>query len=140
VNGDDNGDADPQRHRVVRRVDDLSGELLGDQRQTGLLPRQPSRTMRNGGRAWDHDGLGRHRGVALGVCALTDDGKVGTGGAKCRKKAVDVPPNPTSVGGDSGRVDQHSGGHERLPPRLNRASQLLVVVSSLSVTLVWVSR
>ena len=55
------GTAGAQRHRVVRRVDDLGGELLGDQRQAGLLPGQPGRPVRDGGRAGDDVACGATR-------------------------------------------------------------------------------
>jgi hypothetical protein len=74
--------------------------------------------MRDRGWAGHDRCLRRDLGVALGIGALADDRKVGACGAKRAEQAVDVAPYPTSVGGHGGRVDQHSGGHERLPPRL----------------------
>ena len=103
----------------MRRVNDLGSKLLGDQREPGLLPRQPGRTVRDRSRSGNHHGLWRDQRVTLGIGTLADDGEIGTGTAECGEQAVDVAPNAPTVGGDGGRVDQHSGGHERLPPRLN---------------------
>jgi hypothetical protein len=62
----------------VRGVHDLGADLLGDQRQTGLLPGEPGRAVRDGSRAGDDLGVGRHPAVALGIGTLTGDGEIGT--------------------------------------------------------------
>ena len=51
VDRDDDRDAAAQRHRVVRRVQDVGADLRGHERQAGLLPRQPGRAVRDRRRA-----------------------------------------------------------------------------------------
>ena len=51
VHGDHHRHRRVQRHRVVRRVDEVGADLLGDQRQPGLLPGQPGRPVRDRRRA-----------------------------------------------------------------------------------------
>jgi hypothetical protein len=50
--------------------------------------------------------------ITLRIAALTDDSEIGSGGSQCGEKAVDVPPNTAAVGGNSGRVDEHTGRHD----------------------------
>ena len=109
MDGDDDGPAGAQRHRVVRGVHDLRVDGLGDQRQAGLLPGEAGGAVRDRGRAGDDGGGRRHPAVPLGVGALAHDGQVGAPAGERRDEAVDVPPDAAAVGGDGGRVDEDAG-------------------------------
>src|SRR5207302_2999490 len=50
------------------------------------------------------------------VRALADDRDVRVDDRQRSKEAIDVTPDPAAVGGDRRRVDEHTGGHARLPP------------------------
>jgi hypothetical protein len=62
----------------------------------------------------------RHPGVALGVGPLADHREVGVELVESSEQTVDITTDAPAVGGDGCRIDQHSGGHERLPPRLTK--------------------
>ena len=70
--------ADAQRARVERRVQHLGADLLGEQRQAGLLPGEPGRAVRGGRRRGDDPRGGKLAGVALRVGALAHHRDVGT--------------------------------------------------------------
>ena len=112
------GTPGPQRHRVVRRVQDVGADLLGDQRQAGLLPGQPGRPVRDRGRAGDDLGVRRQPGVPLRVGALADDGEVGS----ARR------PAPRSVRRRSGR--RRRGRRGRRSRRRARGARVLTRVGS----------
>ena len=108
VQRDDDRDAAAQRHRVVRRVQDAARRPAGDQRQPGLLPRQPGRPVRDRppGRATT-SALAARRRVALGVGALARRSRGRPrAAASADEQPVDVAPDAAPVGGDGGRVDQ----------------------------------
>jgi hypothetical protein len=50
--------------------------------------------------------------VTLRIGTLTDDSEIGSGGSQGGEKAVDVPPDTAAVGGNGGRVDEHTGRHD----------------------------
>jgi hypothetical protein len=87
-------------------VDDLGVDLLRDQRQPGLLPRQAGGAVRDGGGTGDDLSRGVELAEPLGVRALADDCEVGTGVAQSTDEAVDVTTDTTPVRGDRGRVQQ----------------------------------
>ena len=91
-----------QRHRVVRRVDDLGVDLLGDERQPGLLPGEPRGPVRDGGRGGDDLGGGVELAEPLRVRALADDREVSAGVAESTYEAVDVTTDPAPVRGHRG--------------------------------------
>jgi hypothetical protein len=70
VDGHDYRLARAQRHRVVRLVDHVHFELAGQHRQAGLFPGEPSRAMRNRGRARDYPSLRSEPGAPLRVGTL----------------------------------------------------------------------
>ena len=101
----DNRSADPQRHRVVRRVHDLGAELLRDQWQAGLLPRQPGRAVRDRGRAGDDlDEVG-HPAVPLGVGPLAHHRQINVDLVQGAEQSVDITPDAAPVRGNTGCVD-----------------------------------
>ena len=121
VDGDRHRAAGPQRARVERRVQHLGADLLGEQRQAGLLPGEPGRAVRDRGRAGDDLGAGQHPAVTLrvGALATTARSAVRADPAERAEQAVDVAADTASVGGDTRGVDEHAGrttgGHVATP-------------------------
>jgi hypothetical protein len=95
-----------QRHRVVGRVDEVGIDLLGHQRQPGLLPRQPRRAVRDGGRPGHDLGVAGDAGEPLRVRPLADDHEVLAGRRQRADQPVDVAPDPSPVGRHRGRVEE----------------------------------
>jgi hypothetical protein len=83
----------------------LGADLLGQQRQAGLLPGQPGRAVRGGGRRRDDAGGGQFTRVALGIGALAHDRDVGARSGQCAQQPVDVPADAAPVGRDTRGVD-----------------------------------
>lgn len=90
----------------MRRVHDVGVDLLRDQRQAGLLPRQPGRAVRDRGRGGDDLRVGVELAVALGVGPLADDREVGARLGQRPDEPVDVTTDPAPVGGDRCGVEQ----------------------------------
>ena len=90
VHGHHDGHAGAQRHRVVRRVDDVGADLLRDERQPALLPGQPGRPVRDGGGAATILGAGHQPPVPLLVGALAGHGQVGPGRPQGAHQTVNV--------------------------------------------------
>jgi len=87
-------------------VHDLGAQLLGDQRETGLLPRKAGGTVRDGGRSGHHRGVRSHPAVALGIGPLGRDREIGTGKGEGLDEAVHIATDTASVSGNSGGVDE----------------------------------
>ena len=111
MNGDDDRAADPQRHRVVRRMHHFGVDLLGHEREPGLLPRQARRPVGNGRRAGNDRRLRGEPAVALSIGALTDDGQIGVCFTEGGNQAVDVATNAPAVCWNRGGVHEHPGAH-----------------------------
>ena len=95
-------------------MDQVGAHLLGHQRETGLLPGQPGRAVRDGGRpGYDVDGAGQPV-EALGVGPLADHDEVLAGLAEGSDESVDVASDTSAVGGHRSRVEQHPGCSRRL--------------------------
>ena len=120
VDGRDHGHAGPQRHGVVRCVQDVGVDLLGDEWEAGLLPGEPRGPVRDRGRA-SHDGRFRHEpAVPLFVIALGRHREVRSGCAQRGDQAIHVPAQRATVRRHGGRVNQHPRCHEQsfsFPPR-----------------------
>ena len=77
----------------------LGADLLGEQRQAGLLPGQPGRPVRDRAGPGDDPRVRRERGVALRIGALADDGQVGVRAVQRAEQAVDISAHaPRSAG------------------------------------------
>ncbi len=87
----------------------LGADLLGQQRQPGLLPGQPRRSMADRGRRRKHVGVGHQSLVPLRVRTQAHHRKVGSTAAEGSEQAIDVAADATAVCWDAGRVDQHAG-------------------------------
>ena len=116
VQGDDDGHAGRHRHRVVRRVDDVDRQPPGQPRQRRLLPGQPGRPAGQlfGDR---HDAAARGQGgedVRVGV--LADHRQRRAVRVQRGRQVVHVPADPTTLGGDGGRVQQHPRLGPHPPP------------------------
>ena len=93
----------------------VGADLLRDQRQPGLLPGQPGRAVRDGRRPGDDLGVAGEPVEPLGVGPLADDDEVlARRPQQGADQTVDVAPDPTAVGGHSGRVEEHPGCSRRL--------------------------
>ena len=114
------GRPDPQRHRVVRRVDDLGLDLLATSGRP--VCSQASRAGRWAIAAGPGTivALRRQPRVALGVGPLADDREVGVAPHQRRDQAVDVAADAATVSRDGGCVDEHAGIHSA-PSQLVRS-------------------
>jgi len=89
VDGDDRGDVQSQRHRVVRAVPHVDAEQRGQAAGTRLLPHEARRA--SGGNLVVHPGFGCERGPARTVTLPTEEMGLHFGA-------------PREVGGDVERV------------------------------------
>ena len=93
-------------------MDHASADVLGDQREAGLLPRDARGAIRKRGRP-GYDLGGRHQpAVSLDVDPLADHGEIDVFRGKCRKQTVDVPAEATPVGGNGSGVDENTWRHD----------------------------
>ena len=122
VNRRDDRPTRTHRHRVVRRVDHRGADVLGDQRQAGLLPGDARGAVRQRRRAGHDLGAGHQPAVALGIDALADDREIGVARGQRSQQTVDVAPKAAPVGRNSSGVDEH--------PRRQRDVHLDCVVGS----------
>ena len=90
VDRDHHRHAGAERHRVVRHVQDVRADLLGHQRQPGLLPGQPGGPVGDRGRAGHDAGVGHQPPVPLLVVPLAGHGEVGPRLAEGDHQAVHV--------------------------------------------------
>jgi len=100
----------------------LGPDLLGEQRQAGLLPGEARGPVRDRRRAGDDLGVDQHPSVTLRIRTLRHHGEVqavGSENAEGAEEAVDVSADTTPVGGDARGVDEDSrrttGGHVATP-------------------------
>ena len=112
VDGDDDGPADAQRHRVMRRGDDVGFDLLGDEREPGLLPGEPCRTVGDCRRTRHHRGLRSEPPVALSIRSLAHHSEVCIHHAEGGNQAVDIATYAATVCGDRGGVHEHPWIHD----------------------------
>jgi hypothetical protein len=107
VEGDDAATTAQQRHRVVRRVDDVDAEAAGQEREAELLPGEADGgAPESGGGAVD-DRVG---GVSLEPVGLRSglhhDVQLDAAGAERFDESGDVATDTAEVVGDRRRIDQ----------------------------------
>ena len=108
--------------------------MLGDQRESGLLPRDPRGAVREGGRP-GYDLRGGHQpAVPLGVDPLAHHREVGVLLRECREQTVDVSPEATPVSGNSTGVDENPWRHDAV--HLERSRRIGCVGPSWSLAVV----
>jgi hypothetical protein len=93
------------------RVNDVGLHLLGDERESGLLPGQSGRPVRDCGRAGDDARGRRDPPVSLRIGSLADDGEICVGMVERRYQPVDVPSDAAAVSRNSRRIDENTGRH-----------------------------
>ena len=113
MDGHDNRSTRPQRHRVVRGMDDVGVHLLRNEGQPALLPGEPCRPVRDGRRAGHHPGIRHEPAVSLLICPLAGHCKISPGNAQCGDQAVHVSAKRAAVRRNRGRVNQHTRRHDQ---------------------------
>ena len=88
-------------------------DLLGDQRQAALLPGQPGRPVRDGGRPGDNPGVRHQPAVSFLVCPLAGNGEIGPGRIQRADQAIHITAQRTAVGRHRSRVNQHTRRHDQ---------------------------
>ena len=113
MHGDHDGLVRPQRHRVMRGVDDVRVDLLGHQRQPALLPGQPGWPVRDSRGSRHHPGVWHEPPVSLLICPLAGHRQVGSGRIQRTDQAVYIAAQRTAVGRHRSRVNQHTRCHDQ---------------------------